>query len=91
LDIPLDPGDGTCAVIDELKLCNTAWDSTRIYKEQTTCRYYTPGDPSKKGDCPIFTSQTMYQSLRGIQSAASEEWDYAGECNVDGICTAIST
>ncbi|MEI6236722.1 MAG: hypothetical protein WCT04_26995, partial [Planctomycetota bacterium] len=67
------PSDGTCAVIDEVKLCNKAWDSARIGQEQTKCRYYTPDDPGEKGQCPTFTSQTMFESLKGVQTASVPE------------------
>ena len=68
------PSTGTEAVIDELKISNKAWSSVRIADEQTLSRYYLPGDPKTPGNCPLFTSQSLLQSLRGLNTAAQPEF-----------------
>jgi len=64
-NIRVTPSDGTCAVIDEIKVCNKMWSTDRVYKEQTTCRYFTPDYPGDPSACPTFTSQSMLDSLYG--------------------------
>ncbi len=67
------PSTGTEAVIDELKISGKQWSSTRIADEQTLSRYYLPGNPKNADDCPTFTSQTLLQSLRGVDTATQPE------------------
>jgi hypothetical protein len=71
------PIDGTMAVIDEFKVCSgLRWDTHRIRREMEVSRYYLPGNPSNRNECPTFTSQSLLQSLRGVaaQSAGSSEY-----------------
>ena len=81
------PEDGTYAVIDELKLSQKdnvistqngdgAWPRDRIVKEMTLSRYYLPPDPRDPSQCPTFTSQTLFQSLRGFDQAAGTPPEY---------------
>ena len=66
------PLDGTHAVIDELKLSRRQWTSERIAAEMTLSRYYLPAQPGYDGNCPTFTSQTLWESLRGLGIASQE-------------------
>ncbi len=71
--------DGTYSVIDEFKLsaktdmAGTAGKNDRVLREQNTSRYYLPSNPSSRAltsdACPYFTSQTLYQSLKGNGTA----------------------
>jgi len=67
------PVDGTQAVIDELKLSSKKWSSDRLAKEMTTSRYYLPADPTRRVECPTFTSQTLLQSIKGCDKTTSDE------------------
>ncbi len=71
-NIRIQPTDGTCAVIDELKICTKMWTTDRIFQEQTTCRYYTPDYPGDRSACPVFTSQSMLQSQTESTSTNSD-------------------
>ncbi|HYG76704.1 MAG TPA: hypothetical protein VEK08_16995 [Planctomycetota bacterium] len=63
------PLDGTYAVIDELKISKKMWETNRIAAENTLSRYYLPRDPADRNLCPTFTSQTLYQALKGFGSS----------------------
>ncbi|HLX63995.1 MAG TPA: hypothetical protein VKX17_22175, partial [Planctomycetota bacterium] len=65
------PIDGTMAVVDEYKLAKTMWTPDLISRVMATSRYYLPKDPTDKGQCPFFTSQSMLQSLRGFNAPKS--------------------
>jgi len=67
------PIDGTQAVVDEYKLSKKHWDTDRIAEEMTTSRYYLPRDPRNPAECPLFTSQSLLQSLKGSERTASDE------------------
>ena len=43
----------------------------RGIREQTLSRYYLPPNPADPSQCPIFTSQTMLQSLKGFTTTAA--------------------
>jgi hypothetical protein len=85
------PEEGTFAVIDEYKISRKDtvlanppdWNSDRITRndasrpgEMTLSRYYLPEDPTRRNNCPTFTSQTMLQSLKGYGTKTSTPPDY---------------
>ncbi len=77
------PDDGTFAVIDELKISSKDrvlvdsgspdWANDRVVREQSLSRYYLPLSPTDKNSLPVFTSQTLLQSLNNTGKATSDE------------------
>jgi len=77
------PDDGTFAVIDELKISSRDrvlndsgspdWARDRIVREQALSRYYLPPSPSTSTNLPVFTSQSMLQSINNVNTPAVDE------------------
>jgi hypothetical protein len=82
------PEDGTYAVIDEFKISsrdrvlvdnnNPNFNKDRAYREMRTSRYYLPPHPGERyppdqGGPPTFTSQTLFESLRGHDTTPADQ------------------
>jgi len=67
------PADTVYSVIDELKLSKKALTQSELGALMTTSRYYLPPNPSDPIELPIFTSQTMLQSLWGSRATGHQD------------------